>query len=32
MEGNLAKILEKSKVKAEYDPLEYLKEQPKYGK
>ncbi len=28
---NLSEIVEESKVKAKYDPLEYIKEQSKYG-
>jgi len=31
MESNLIKIIEKSKAKAKYDPLEYIKEQSKYA-
>ena len=30
MKSNLAEIVKKSKVKPEYDPFEYIKEQPKY--
>ena len=28
---NLSDIVKKSKAKAEYDPMEYIKEQSRYG-
>ena len=30
MKDNLAEIVKKTKAKAEYDPLEYIKEESKY--